>query len=67
MRWRRWWDTYFPATPFWGKLKGIIPLFILKGPFPRVFFKIYSEPLMEKMINILRLLAPITAGAFRAV
>lgn len=67
MRWRRWWDAYFPTTPFWEKLKGIIPLFILNGPFPRVFFKIYSERLMEKVIHILRLIAPITAGDFRAV
>lgn len=66
-RWRRWWNIYFPSTSFWKKMKGIFPLFSLKGPFPRIWFRIFTGSLREKMIHVLRWLAPITAGALRAV
>lgn len=66
-RWWRWWRTCFNVTSFWKQAKGVIHLDHLAGPFPREFLKMYSMPWTERFLSVLQFLAPLTAGAFRAV
>jgi len=66
-RWREWWQKCFPCTPFWQKIKGVISIQALQGPFPRVLLAMYEGDLTKKVKSSLQLLAPLTAGDFRAV
>jgi hypothetical protein len=66
-RWRQWWQKCFPCTPFWQKTKGVLPIQALQGPLPRILFTIYKGDLATKLMSLLQLLAPLTAGDFRAV
>lgn len=68
-RWRRWWREIFPGTGFWQQGKGKIkPVSELNGgPFPRVLLDQLVGQMTEKISTLLKFLAPLTAGAFRAV
>lgn len=66
-RWRKWWHEYFPTTSFWKKMKGLISIHAINGPFPRTLLSPEVKGLEEKVTTLLQFLAPITAGALRAV
>ena len=66
-RWRLWWRTAFPKSHFWLHAKGLVPITHFNGPFPRELFSLFFGPLHERLILLLKFLAPITAGLFRAV
>lgn len=66
-RWRYWWCEYFPTLPFWKKMKGLIPIHAIRGPFPYILLAIRSGRLEERITTLLQFLAPITAGALCAV
>ena len=68
-RWRRWWRDTFTKTPFWQQAKGQLPPTeeIQRGPFPRVILDVLKGKLEEKIVHLLRWLAPLTSGDLRAV
>ena len=68
-RWRQWWRDSFITTPFWQQAKGSFPTTdqIMQGPFPRVLLTIFKGKIEEKMILLLRFLAPLTTGVLRAI
>ena len=66
-RWCCWWREFFEETKFWRQAKGLIPLDYLSGPFPRRLFGMYKPPWIDRFLSVLSFLAPLTAGAFRAV
>jgi hypothetical protein len=68
-RWRRWWNDFFITTPFWRQARGAFPSTdpVMQGPFPRVLLNPFQGKIKEKIISLLRFLAPLTAGVLRAV
>jgi len=66
-RWRIWWRDCFPTTSYWmislAQFLHTLPI----ERFPRGLFLSYSGGLQPRLISVLNFLAPITAGAFRAV
>ena len=68
-RWRRWWRESFVITPFWQQTKGLLVTTSqsMTGPFPRVLFDLFQGKGEAKLMSLLRLLAPLTAGVLRAV
>jgi hypothetical protein len=66
-RWRRWWCTSFTESHFWLQAKGLIPIEHLNGPFPRELLSIFTGCVEERLVLLLKFLAPLTAGIFRAV
>jgi hypothetical protein len=53
-------------TAFWKKEKGLIPS-ARHDPFPRNLLMVFVTPWPDRLISLLRFLAPLTAGAFHAV
>jgi hypothetical protein len=66
-RWLQWWRSQFIETNFWKRTVGMIATATLKGHFPRCFLDSYSGSFQERLILTLQFLAPLTAGAERAV
>jgi len=68
-RWQRWWRELFVKTSFWQQAKGLFPPSnqMMRGPFPRVLLNQFEGKVREKIILLLRFLAPLTAGVLRAV
>jgi len=66
-RWRRWWRADFTQSHFWLQAKGIVSPLHFNGSFPRELFSLFIGCLEERLVLLLRFLAPLTAGAFRAV
>lgn len=68
-RWRRWWRESFMTTSFWQQSEGLMQPTpeIMQGPFPRVILNLFQGEIKEKMCTLLQFLAPMTAGALRAV
>lgn len=66
-RWHKWWQELFTATKFWKQAKGLINIRYLDGNYPRSLLLAYSGSLSEKFKHILKFLAPLTAGFYRAV
>lgn len=67
VRWRRWWKECFIETAFWKQAKAHLPKIALADPLPRQFILIYSGLLRQRLEKVLRFLAPLTAGVYRAV
>lgn len=67
LRWRIWWQTYFPTTPFWKQMKALTPHQVINGPFPWSILNTYSGQLKEKIIQLLRFLTLITVVNLQAV
>lgn len=65
-RWCRWWRDLFVETAFWKKEKGLIPS-ARHGPFPRGLFGVFVTAWPDQLFSVLKCLAPLTAGAYRAV
>lgn len=66
-RWIRWWHKFFEATDFWKQAKGKIHIDYIIGPFPRRLLGMYQVLWIDRFVLLLQFLAPLTAGAFRAV
>lgn len=65
-RWRRWWRTCFIATDFWKQGKGLLPIKCMNNIYPRSLFLAYSGTVSDRLVAVLRFLAPLTAGIYRA-
>lgn len=66
-RWFQWWRNRFVETNFWKRMVGLIATANFKGHFPRCLLDSYSGSFQERLILTLQFLAPLTAGAERAV
>jgi hypothetical protein len=66
-RWHRWWKDCFTETAFWKKNKALLEIGDSIGWLPRNLLMIYQGRLSHRLTMSLRFLAPLTAGAFRAV
>jgi hypothetical protein len=67
LRWRHWWQDCFIGTAFWKQAKAQLPNGTLAELFPHQLFLIYPGRLNERLEKVLRFLAPLTAGVYRAV
>ncbi len=67
-RWRSWWRNKFQSTKFWLQEKGsVVPNLSEAVELPRALLRLFKGHLMKKMQQLLRFLAPLTAGLLRAV
>jgi len=66
-RWCRWWREGFVATAFWRQAKGLIPISALNENYPRPLLRVYSGSFSDRWVAVLKFLAPLTAGIYRAV
>ena len=65
-RWCRWWREGFIATAFWKQAKGICPTGDPDDDYPRSLRCAYSGSFSDQWVAVLRFLAPLTAGVYRA-
>ena len=66
-RWCLWWRECFIATTFWKQAKGLVPSSCLNGDYPRPLLMAYQGAFSDQWVAVLRFLAPLTAGVYRAV
>ena len=66
-RWRRWWRDTFVETAFWKKTRALIPESERSMPLVRRLLRSFQGELDNKIILLLKLISPITAGHLRAV
>ena len=66
-RWVIWWLEVFTTTAFWKSMTGIISIANVTTHFPRNLLEIYKGSLQERLVQVLQLLTPLTAGVLRAV
>jgi len=67
VRWHRWWKSCLIETAFWKQAKAHLPQITPADPFPRQFILIYAGLLKQRLEKVLKFLAPLTAGVYRAV
>jgi len=65
-RWRRWWRDSFTATPFWQAARAALMPPIDDDRLPASLFQRFSGSEADRMIALLRFIAPITGGRARA-
>jgi hypothetical protein len=65
-RWRRWWRDSFTATPFWQAARATLMPPVEHDRLPASLFDRFSGSEADRMIDLLRLIAPITGGRARA-
>lgn len=59
-RWRRWWQQSFPATPFWRRESlRVIPPLAASGMPKDLIEHFLGESLIERVLSLLRFLAPL--------
>ena len=66
-RWVHWWRDIFKMTGFWKSQTGLLPAGESKAHCPRALLERQQGCLKERLVRVLQFLAPMTAGAFRAV
>ncbi len=67
-RWQQWWRDSFMTTAFWQQSKGyLVAMPEVKKTFVHKLLSVFQGLLEAKMQRLLTFLAPITAGALRAV
>ena len=67
-RWYRWWRECFITTTFWKQAKALVPPICLNGSYPRTLLLMaYQGTFNKRLVAVLRFLAPLTAGIYRAV
>ena len=66
-RWRRWWRIAFNKTRFWKQARGSIPESKKSVTIVRRMLQAFKGLIDNKLILLLKFLAPITAGNLRAV
>jgi hypothetical protein len=66
-RWRRWWREIFTATPFWQIARASFMPPVEEDRLPATMLERFvGNSLTERMIALLRFLAPITGGQVQA-
>ncbi len=62
-RWRRWWSETLPATRFWAVLAGTVMPPIAAADMPASLLERWVGSAGERLLALLRLLAPLTVGS----
>jgi hypothetical protein len=62
-RWRKWWSEWLPATPLWRDIAGTLMPPVVVADLPAALLKRLVGPDDERLIWLLRLLAPLTVGS----
>lgn len=62
LRWRRWWQA-LTREAFWGRVRGLVPVDLDVSALPRSLLDRFVGTATERMIRLLRFLAPLT-GTF---
>jgi hypothetical protein len=65
-RWRRWWRDSFTATPFWQAARAALMPPVEHDRLPASLVERFSGSGADRMISLLRFIAPITGGRARA-
>jgi len=65
-RWRQWWRDSFTATPFWQAARAALMPPVEPGRLPASLLGRFAGTDADRMIALLRFIAPITAGRARA-
>jgi hypothetical protein len=66
-RWRRWWREIFTATPFWQIARASFMPPVEEDRLPATMLERFvGNSLTERMITLLRFLAPIIGGQVQA-
>lgn len=67
-RWRRWWREQFMQSTFWKQARGLLSSTLdASARMPRCVLKLFRGKIEKKICQLLKFLAPLTAGALRAV
>jgi hypothetical protein len=67
-RWRTWWRDAFTAMPFWQIARASFMPPVDEGRLPAAMLERFAgNSLAERLIALLRFLAPITAGQVQAL
>ena len=61
-RWQVWWRTVVPATPFWQNARAAIMPPVDEALLPRALLGRFTGDAPERLIALLRFLAPLTGG-----
>jgi hypothetical protein len=61
-RWQVWWRTVVPATPFWRNARAAFMPPVDETQLPDVLLERFTGDAPERLIALLRFLAPLTGG-----
>lgn len=61
-RWRRWWREQFITTRFWRQRRGLFPTPTHVGCLPGGFFRVITGTLIERILQALLFLSPLSIG-----
>jgi hypothetical protein len=61
LRWRDWWRTVFTMSPFWRAHQGLAPA-ANTADLPASLLKSFDGAIEQRLLSLLRFLAPITTG-----
>jgi hypothetical protein len=62
-RWRTWWLTIFANSPFWQGARALVMPPVEEKHLPATLLERFAGSLEERLVALLRFLAPITGGA----
>ena len=62
-RWRTWWLTIFAKSPFWHWARALVMPPVDETCLPASLLERFAGSLEERLIALLRFLAPLTGGA----
>ena len=65
-RWRTWWREVFTTSPFWRSTRAAFMPPLDEDRLPTALIERFAGSAAERMIALLRFLAPITGGQVRA-
>jgi hypothetical protein len=62
LRWQAWWQQVLPETTFWRAACGAFSLPVMIGEFPLSALERFTGKAEDRVLGLLRLLAPLTGG-----
>jgi hypothetical protein len=65
-RWRRWWCEELIATPFWRAASGTLMPPVQRSELPASLLERFTGSALERLLGLLRFIAPITTGSAMA-
>jgi hypothetical protein len=65
-RWRTWWRDGFTATPFWQTARALLMPPVEHDRLPASLLDRFAGSAADRLIALLRFIAPITGGRARA-
>jgi hypothetical protein len=62
LRWQQWWHRVLPETRFWRGLSGTLRMPVAPQELPLSLLEQFCGSVEDRLVGLLRLLAPLTAG-----